>query len=237
MSAHDPLSRRDFVLSAGLAAGIVSWNGFSTVQAETPKERPAPDAVLKKLLEGNQRFVDGKLTHPGRTPQDFLALSEGQAPPAIVITCADSRVAPEIIFDQGIGDLFVIRVAGNIVANAGPLVKGSIEFAVAVLGARLILIMGHSQCGAVKAAIEHIEANDALPGSIGQLIDPIRPAVRSVIGQPGDKLENVTRANVLAGVKALETLPPILSKAVSDGELKIVGGTYILNTGKVELYS
>ena len=93
-------------------------------------------------------------------------------------------MAPELIFDQGVGDLFVVRVAGNIVSGAGPPVKGSIEFAVAVLGVRLIMVLGHGACGAVKAAIEHIDSNDALPSSIGDLIDPIRPAVTAVAGQP-----------------------------------------------------
>ena len=132
------------------------------------------------------------MIHPGRKPEDFAALAEGQAPIAAIIGCADSRVGPEVIFDQGVGDLFVVRVAGNIVSGAGPSVKGSIEFAVAELGVRLIMVLGHSQCGAVKAAIQHIDANDALPGSIGDLISPIRPAVLAAKGRPGDKLEGVT---------------------------------------------
>jgi len=140
-----------------------------------------------------------------------------------------------VIFDLGVGDLFVVRVAGNIVEGAGPLVKGSIEFAVGVLGVRLLMVLGHTQCGAVKAAIEHIEGNDNLPGSIGELIDPIRPIVRSVKGKSGDKLVNVTNANVLAGVKRLETLDPILSKMVKAGDLKVVGGVYDLATGKVNM--
>jgi carbonic anhydrase len=156
---------------------------------------------------------------------------------AIIIACADSRVAPELIFDQGVGDLFVVRVAGNVVGGAGAIVKGSIEFGVAELGARFIMVLGHSKCGAVKAAIEHIEAEDQLPGSIGDLVKLIRPAVIESKGKPGDKLENVTRANVMAGVKQLGALSPILSKHFNAGELKIVGATYQLSTGKVELYS
>jgi carbonic anhydrase len=130
----------------------------------------------------------------------------------------------------------VIRVAGNIVSGAGPTVKGSIEFAVAVLGARLIMVLGHTKCGAVKAAIEHIDSNDALPGSIGELIDPIRPAVVAVKGHPGDKLENVTKANVMMGVDRLKRLDPILSKLAGTGELKVVGATYELHTGLVKLF-
>jgi len=145
-------------------------------------------------------------------------------------------VAPELVFDLGVGDLFVVRVAGNIVSGAGPTVKGSIEFAVAELGVRLIMVLGHSQCGAVKAAIVHIDANDALPGSIGDLIDPIRPAVVAAKGLPGDKLTNVIKANVEKGVDRLKGLDPILSKLAKTGELKVVGAAYELRTGVVEVF-
>jgi carbonic anhydrase len=187
------------------------------------------------LLEGNTRFAEGKLQHPGRAPRDFAALAEGQAPLAVILGCADSRVAPELIFDQGIGDLFVVRVAGNVVSGTGPLLKGSIEYGVLELGARLIMVLGHSGCGACKAAIEHIEASDALPGAIGDLINPIRPVVKMVTGQPGDKLANVIAANVKEGVRRLKGLDPILSKFVNAGEMKVVGGVYQLGTGKVEM--
>jgi carbonic anhydrase len=160
-------------------------------------------------------------------------LAEGQAPLAIILGCADSRVSPEIVFDQGVGDLFVVRVAGNMVGS-GPILKGSIEFAVAELGARVIVVLGHSACGACKAAITHIDNKDALPGAIEGVVDYIRPSVREVAGKPGDKLANVTKANVLAGVRKLQTLDPILSKFASSGELKVVGGVYELSTGKVE---
>jgi carbonic anhydrase len=230
-------SRREFVGLTGLAAGAAV---LALPSAGLPASQPAvardPDVVLAHLLEGNKRFVSGQLVHPGRTPADFAALAEGQAPLAIIVGCADSRVAPELVFDQGVGDLFVVRVAGNIVSGAGPTVKGSIEFAVAVLGARLIMVLGHTKCGAVKAAIEHIDSNDALPGSIGELIDPIRPAVTAVKGLPGDKLENVTKANVQMGVERLKGLDPILSKLAKTGELKVVGATYELRTGLVKVF-
>ena len=227
-------SRRDFVRLTGLAVGATGLTlpltGRAAAQPATARD---PDAVLARLLEGNKRFVRGQLVHPGRTPADFAALAEGQAPLAIIIGCADSRVAPELVFDQGVGDLFVVRVAGNIVSGAGPTVKGSIEFAVAELGARLIMVLGHTACGAVKAAIAHIDANDALPGSIGDLIDPIRPAVRAVQGNTGDKLENVTNANISLGVERLKNLDPIVSKFAKTGELKVVGAVYELRTGGV----
>ncbi len=227
-------SRREFVRLTGMAAGVAGVSAGSIGRAAIQPARD-PDSVLARLLEGNKRFVSGQLVHPGRKPEDFAALAEGQAPVAAIIGCADSRVAPELVFDQGVGDLFVVRVAGNIVSGAGPTVKGSIEFAVAVLGVRLIMVLAHTQCGAVKAAIEHIESNDALPGSIGELIDPIRPAVRAVQGRPGDKLENVTRANVEKGVERLKGLDPILSKLANTGELKVVGAVYELRTGAVHM--
>ncbi len=217
--------------------GLSGISGLSGLWAADAPDRPGPDAVLGQLLDGNKRFVEGKLRHPGRAPKDFLALAEGQAPLAVIIGCADSRVAPELIFDQGIGDLFVVRIAGNVVSGAGPTVKGSIEYAVAELGARLIMVLGHSGCGAFKAAIEHIDTNDALPGSIGALIDPIRPVVKIVAGQPGNKLENVIKENVREGVKRLKGLAPILSKLVNSRELKVIGGIYQLRTGKVEVVS
>jgi len=235
-SMHRP-SRREFVRLTGLAAGM---SGLAMAAADRAVAQPAaardPDAVLARLVEGNKRFVSGHLLHPGRKPEDFAALAEGQAPLAAIVACADSRVAPELVFDQGIGDLFVVRVAGNIVSGAGPTVKGSIEFAVGELGVRLILVLGHSQCGAVKAAIKHIDSNDALPGSIGDLIDPIRPAVLAAKDRPGDKLANVIRANVEKGVERLKGLDPILSKLAKTGELKVVGGSYELSTGAVEVF-
>jgi carbonic anhydrase len=193
--------------------------------------------VLEKLLEGNKRFIEGKPLHPRRTPKDFMALSEGQAPLAVIIGCADSRVAPELVFDQGIGDLFVVRVAGNVVSGAGATVKGSIEYAVAELGVRTVLVLGHSGCGACKAAIEHIEAKDKLPGAIDDLINPMRPLVHKVASQPGDKLANLIKANVQEGVKRLNGLRPILAKLVQSGEMKVAGGVYELRTGKVEVLS
>jgi carbonic anhydrase len=197
-----------------------------------------PDATLTKLLEGNARFMKGQtslLTR--RRPEDFAALAEGQAPSAVIVACADSRVPPELIFDQGVGDLFVVRVAGNVVTGSGPVIKGSIEFAVAELGCRLIVVIGHTQCGAVKAAIAHVGAHDALPGAIGGLVDVIKPAVEAAANQSGDKLSNVIKANVQKCVETIKGLDPILSKAASSGDLKVVGAVYELKSGKVDVFA
>lgn len=223
--------RRDFLRVTGLAAGAAGLGLNAEARAAAD-----PDTVLKRLMEGNARFRSGQtslLTR--RRPEDFAALAEGQAPEAVIVACADSRVAPELVFDQGVGDLFVVRVAGNLVSGAGAAVKGSIEFAVAELGARLIMVLGHSACGAVKAAIAHIDANDTLPGSIRDLVEPLRPVAASVRGMPGDKLENAIAANVRRGVETLKGLDPILSGFVKKGDLKVVGGVYELRTGQVRL--
>jgi carbonic anhydrase len=228
-------SRRDFVRNVGIAAGVASVVGVANLEAAPTPTTLKPDEVLAKLLEGNKRFVEGKLEHPGRSPKDYIPLAEGQAPMAIIMGCADSRVAPEVVFDQGVGDLFVVRVAGNVVDGSGPIVKGSLEFAVGVLGAKLIIVLGHSKCGAVDAAITHIEDKKSLPGSIDPMIHPIRASVIACKGKPGDKLENVIKENVKAGVRRIETLDPILSEAFKAGKLKVVGGVYDLATGKVEI--
>jgi carbonic anhydrase len=227
-------SRREFVRLSGLAAGAAGLALPATGRAADSSAAPRdPGAVLAQLLAGNTRFVQGELTHPRRKPEDFVPLAEGQAPLAAVVGCADSRVAPELIFDQGVGDLFVVRVAGNVVSGAGASVKGSIEYAVAELGVRLVLVLGHSRCGAVHAAMKHIDANDPLPGAIRDLVDNIRPAVAAAKGRRGDPLDNAIRANVERGVERLSGLEPILAPAVKEGRVKVVGAVYDLRSGTV----
>jgi carbonic anhydrase len=234
-------SRRRFLISTGaalLAATFEQTRAFAAPadNAAAPP-RATGDQALRMLVDGNKRFVAGSITHPGRTPDDFKPLASGQFPIAAIVSCADSRVAPEILFDQGIGDLFVIRVAGNYVDGAGAAVKGSIEYAVAELNVPLIVVLGHSQCGAVKAAIQHIHDHDALPGAINELVNSIKPAVTETEGKPGDPLQNAIEANVRRGVAKLKTLGPVIGPAVKAGKVKIVGGTYDLATGNVLLLS
>jgi carbonic anhydrase len=238
MSNPHGWSRREFVRLSGVAAALAVPSLFARGRIlDKPAANRDPDAVLTQLLDGNKRFAKGEAANPRRKPEDFVPLAEGQAPLAVVVGCADSRVAPEFIFDQGIGDLFVVRLAGNVVSGAGASVKGSIEYAVAELGVRLVMVLGHSQCGAVKAAIKHIDSEDALPGSIGEIVDFIKPAVTAVKGKDGDKLDNVIRANVERGVEKLKGLEPILAGPVKKGDVKVVGGTYELSSGKVVLFS
>ncbi len=226
-------SRREFVQRLGLVAGVASLSSHGALHADDRPASMKPDDILGRLVEGNQRFATGKTRLSPRLPTDFARDVQGQAPPAIILGCADSRVPPEFVFDQPIGGLFVLRVAGNMVGS-GPILLGSIEFAVAELGARLIVVMGHSQCGACQAAIDHIENRDQLPGSIEGMVDYIRPVVRDVTGATGDKLANVTRQNAIANAKRLESLGPILPGFVARGELKMVGAYYEMSTGQVE---
>jgi carbonic anhydrase len=229
------VSRRDLLSLAAVAAGLVVVRGPAAQAASPGPGGPPADEVLQRLLEGNQRFLKGETLSPRRSPGDFGALAEGQRPLAIIVGCADSRVPPELLFDQGVGDLFVIRVAGNVVVGAGPPVKGSIEYGVAELGVSLVMILGHSACGAVKAAIKHINDKDPLPGALGLLVNSIRPAVARTKGMPGDQLDNAIRANVAIGVGQLRGLQPILAPAVKLGRVKVVGAVYDLRTGSVAL--
>lgn len=230
------VSRREFLIQAA-ASGLILANS-AEIRAEAqkvPGKQVNPDQALRELLQGNQRFKDGKTTGPRRSPADFRGLAAAQYPEAVIVSCADSRVAPEILFDVGLGDIFVIRVAGNVVSGAGVTVKGSIEYAVAELNAPLIMVLGHSACGAVKAAKQHIDAKDSLPGAIDGLVELVKPAVAQSKGEPGDPLENAIRKNVEIGVGVLKNLEPILAPKVRDGKLKVVGAVYDLSTGEVKL--
>lgn len=193
----------------------------------------SPDAALGRLQAGNQRFVAGRATAPGRYAVQRAELVDGQAPFAVVLGCSDSRVPPEILFDQGLGDLFVVRVAGN--SAADPLVLGSIEFAVAVLGSVLVVVLGHDDCGAVKAAIDVVANGATLPGQLGSFVQPIVPAVHDVRSEPADRiLDAAIHHNVQRAVADLGA-DPLLADLVVKRQLRIVGAEYRLRSGRVEL--
>jgi carbonic anhydrase len=225
------INRRDLIKLGLLSAGLISESTSSLAQPRTL----TGDEALRRLTAGNQRFVKGEPVSPRRSPADFAGQSEAQFPKALVISCSDSRVAPEILFDVGVGDVFVVRVAGNIVTGTGVSVKGSIEYAVAELNVPLILVLGHTNCGAVKAAIQHINAKDSLPGSIDGLVELVKPAVVASKSMPGNALENAVRKNVEMGVDRLKALDPILAPRVRAGTLKVVGGIYSLANGAVTI--
>ncbi len=229
-------SRRDFlILGAAGAFGPALSRIMGAPPPEPSQHHVSADDALRDLLAGNQRFAAGKPASPRRSPKDFQALAHGQFPEAVIVSCADSRVAPEILFDVGVGDIFVVRVAGNVISGAGVMVKGSIEYAIAELNVPLILVLGHSGCGAVKAALKHIDDNDALPGAINGLVELIKPAATRSKGMPGDPLENAIRQNVQIGVEKLRSLEPILAAKVKGGKVKVAGGVYDLRTGVVTM--
>jgi carbonic anhydrase len=212
----------------GLLCAAALWTPTLT-QGDAPSTVNA-DEALKLLQAGNQRYADGKLNSV--TPEEMerrrAELVQGQKPFAVVVCCSDSRVGPEIIFDQELGNLFVVRTAGEVLDAAG---IGSIEYAVAHLGSPLVLVLGHQHCGAVAAAVA--EAKE--PGHIAAIVKAIGPAVERTRGLKGDPLENAIRANVQDIAARLRTTGPILAAKVNAGSLKVIGATLSLSTGKVEL--
>lgn len=211
------------VLTAGLGANLATPEKVSAQD----KKDITPDAALKELLDGNDRFVKARKRNPNQSQKRLQEVAKGQNPFASILGCADSRVPSEIVFDQGLGDLFVCRVAGNI---APPEEIGSLEFGSLVLGAKVIMVLGHERCGAVDATIK----GASVPGQIGSLIEAIKPGVEKAKGQPGDPLENACKANILVQVEKLKS-SPVLAGLIKEGKLKIVGGYYDLDTGRVSL--
>lgn len=235
----DSSSRRRFLQLAGTSAGALMFSAVLPEQmaraAEpvTPKPQNAldPEQALKRLMAGNDRYMEGVTKR-----HDFLAereaLAGGQNPFAAVLSCADSRIAPEYAFDTGRGDLFAVRVAGNFVTDSG---LASLEYAVAVLGTPLLLVLGHDSCGAVSAGVKAFKDDAEFPGKIQDLADAIKPSVKKVFGAPGDLLDNAIVQNVKDAVSNLTDESSLLTDAVAKGKLKIVGGVYKLRSGKVEL--
>lgn len=188
----------------------------------------SPNDALAALLAGNQRFAAGVSVRPRQSVERRVEVAGAQQPFAAIIACSDSRMPPEIIFDCGLGDLFVIRVAGNVLDDVG---LGSIEFAVVTLGVGLVLVLGHSRCGAVIAAIEGSEP----PGHIRSVVERIRPALAQARAAGGDLVDATIRANIAMGVAALRASQPILAQRVADGRLQVAGARYDLDTGLVHL--
>jgi carbonic anhydrase len=224
------MSRR-LVLGAG-AAALAAAPRVGTAEAQPARAVDTPDAALARLLEGNGRYVAGKLNE-----RDFssgrAARALGQAPFAAILGCADSRVAPELAFDQGPGELFVVRVAGNFVTPDG---LGSLEFGAAVLGTKLIMVLGHTSCGAVDGTVAALQKGNDLPGHIGDLVRAMKPGIEPVLKQPGADLnQRAVVANVRYNVQRLQEAKPILADMVAAGKLRVVGAVYDLPTGKIAL--
>src|SRR3954447_25827088 len=249
------LSRRRLVRSgvAVAAAGPVAalaacGGGGSSTASTTPNSRrehdlahkrpSSPDAALEQLMAGNERYVEGKGVHKVDESVRRVALAEEQKPYAAILGCADSRVPPEVIFDQGLGDLFVVRIAGNTAED--PLVVGSVEYAAEHLGSILLMVLGHQGCGAVKAAVATVTEGAHQEGEIQSFVDPIVPVVKKTKRKkPKASTETLTeqsiQANVRHSVDELSHSEALLEHLVEEGKLKIVGGEYNFDSGKVEL--
>ncbi|WGD30658.1 carbonic anhydrase [Ancylobacter sp. WKF20] len=234
-SDHWPQMSRRHLLGAGAASmaflGGLALPAAAQTDLPPPPNAISPDAALTRLMEGNARYI-------ANTPQvkDFsagrAARAQAQYPFVGLVSCADSRVAPELAFDQGPGEVFVVRVAGNFVNDDG---LASLEYGVKVLGIPLLMVLGHSNCGAVDAAIKVVKDRVELPGHLPLLINAIKPAVEASAGEPGNALDNAIAANVRLNVKRLIEAKPILAEAVAAGKVKVVGAVYDIGTGKVSM--
>src|SRR4028118_52004 len=226
------LSRRNSLkfVAGAIGTGIIAAQAGAELAAPEPviaQNNITPDQALQLLIDGNQRFVNAMRQNPN---QDFTRIAQvapSQSPFAAILGCADSRFPAEILFDRGFGDIFVCRVAGNVTT---PEEKGSIEFGTLVLGAKVLMVIGHENCGAVKAAIE----GGTLPGEIGSLTQAILPAVQMSQNQPGDSVANAVRANIRLQANRLKA-SPVIDQLIQQGQLKIFGAYYDLDTAVVEI--
>ena len=229
------LSRRLLLSSFGVAAAGIAMAGSAL--AKEPKTPPkpqnvvSPERALELLVKGNARYVEG-ISKRHDFKHEREALTSGQNPYAGILSCADSRIAPEYAFDSGRGDLFVCRVAGNF-ANDDTI--ASFEYSVAILGTPLIMVLGHDACGAVDATLKSLRDNTTLPGHLPSLVTRLAAAAKAGAAQPGDPLGNAIRQNVIDTVANLKAATPILTAAAAQQKLKIVGGIYKLADGSVEL--
>lgn len=229
-----PVSRRrmmqfgaGFIGTATLASAI--GLDLKNPQPVAAKSTLTPDQALKELLAGNQRFIQGKTTNNDQSLKHLQSIAEEQTPFAAIVGCADSRSSLEVVFDQGFGNLFVVRDAGNV---ATPEEIGSLEFGSLVLGTKVILVMGHYSCGAVKAAL----SGDEVPGSIQSILAQIEPAIQDYKGQQEDKeaLKKATEANVIYQMNKLRK-SPVLAELIAANQLKIAGGYFDFTTGALTL--
>jgi carbonic anhydrase len=248
--------RKTQLVSCFIVATSVVGNQFTRAADPARPDQPivSPAEAISRLKEGNGRFTAGNPQHPHESVDErkYMAansyenagvlslgmtseqaakrraeLAKSQHPFAIILSCSDSRVPPELVFDEGLGDLFIVRVAGNVLNDEG---LGSIEYAVDILGARLIVVLGHQSCGAVDAAMKTVTAKGKAPGHIQSLVTAIKPVVDST---PKGDLDTMIKANVKHVVDALRSSTPILKARVDSGDVQVIGGYYTLDTGAV----
>ena len=235
------LSRRAIFRSAccgtlGLAASLAL--PAASFAAEGKKSALSPDEALERLKKGNADFLADKASSPLRDNKRRLEIARGQAPFAVLVGCSDSRVPPEVLFGAGLGELFIVRNAGNTVDTVA---LGSIQYGVAVLGAPLLVVLGHERCGAVDAAVSVVRKNATYPGSIGQMIEPILPAAIAASATKGlsdeELLDAAVRENVRRVVGRLRNSEPLLMDPLKSGKLKVVGARYDLDDGSVDFFA
>lgn len=234
-TATRPMERRHVLkLATAAVAGLaISPNAFAAKSKAPPKPQNvlSPDAALDRLMRGNSRYVQG-ISKRHDFKHEREPLSAGQNPFAAVLSCADSRIAPEYCFDTARGDVFVCRVAGNFASDE---IIASLEYAIQVLNTPLIMVLGHESCGAVDATIKSVKDGSILPGHLPTLVAALTPAVKSVQNAPGDLLANAIRRNVTMNVDKLKTTTPILKSFNDDKKIRVVGGIYQLKSGQVDL--
>jgi carbonic anhydrase len=234
--------RRTMLGLGALTAGAAMFAGAPQVRAAEPaaKKKGAAltaDQALAKLIEGNRRFVADQNPVSDISTKRRLEIAKSQSPFAVLVGCADSRVGPEHLFGGGLGELFIVRTAGNYVDDAG---FGSIAYAIAALGTPLIVVLGHERCGAVDAATKLVTDNSQLPPSLTRMVQPILPAVvdaRATLGTKTDLVDHAIHMNVRHVVRKLrETSDPILAAPIQSGKVKVVGAYYDLDTGAVDFF-
>ncbi|MEU3932320.1 carbonic anhydrase [Streptomyces sp. NPDC029044] len=241
--------RRRAILTGGLAAGAAlltacsskdtAGTGKAAAAAGTPSPSPAaaarpdsPWSAFSRLMDGNKRWVDGELQHPDRDPKRREFVAEEQDPYGVILSCIDSRVPPELVFDTGLGDLFVMRTGGQVV---GPVVVGSVEYGPMTSGTPLVVVLGHQRCGAVKAAYEALRDRKPLPGNLQSIAEALRPAYRETVkrqhADPVDAMVRIHTEQTAAGLRTNKDLAPLVKK----GDLAVVSAYYSLDTGRVEV--
>lgn len=233
------ISRRQFVSTSAFAAGGFAL-GYVTkglvLSQILPPPEPAvntPSDALNNLMAGNTRFMQGSPIHPNQSAERQAEVAQGQQPWAAILGCMDSRVPPELVFDQGLGDLFVARTAGQVIDN---FVIGSLEYAVEE-GVKLVMVLGHQSCGAVKATIQTLQTNGHAEGQIAALVEAIKPAVMEAQFEPGDLLNNSIMVNVTLEIEYLKSSSQIISQGLAQGSIGLVGAIYDLGTGAVNVMS
>ncbi|MFG2987941.1 carbonic anhydrase [Streptomyces sp. NPDC048257] len=235
MHTAGPPARRA-VLAGSLAAGAAALSGCSTASTPkaattAPQPRPdTPEAAFSRLMEGNARWVNGDLEHPDRDPERRELVAAAQNPYGVVLTCIDSRVAPELVFDTGLGDLYVLRTGGQAI---GPVVTGSVEYGPMTGGTPLIVVLGHRRCGAIEAAYKSLKDGAPLPGNLQAIVEAVEPAYRLTVENPGaDPVNTMIHHQIRVtadDLRANADLAPLVKR----GALAVVGAYYSLDTGKV----